>query len=110
MHKLLIVDDENDIRQLIARFAEHEGYEVTLAENGAQALDLCRSQGFDAVIMDIMMPGMDGFTAVKEIRELPDKNVPVIMLSALGRKPLSARSERTTQLAERRRTQSSGWI
>ena len=82
MKKILIVDDEAQIRQLISRYAEHEGYQVTTAENGKMALGLCRSQSFDAVILDIMMPEMDGFTALKEIRKLQD--IPVIMLSALG--------------------------
>ena len=84
MYKILIVDDEQNIRQLVVRYAEHEGFETVQAEDGASALDLCRSQGFDAVIMDIMMPGMDGFEAAREIRRLPDKNIPIILLSALG--------------------------
>ncbi|MDO4344440.1 MAG: response regulator transcription factor [Eubacteriales bacterium] len=82
MARILVVDDEKDIVQLITRFAEHEGYEVFSASDGAQAVRMCREYEPDAVIMDIMMPGMDGYTACKKIRGVSD--VPVILLSALG--------------------------
>ena len=82
MKKILVADDEAEIRRLVSRYAEHEGYAVSTAENGEEALGLCRSQSFDAVILDIMMPEMDGFTALKEIKAI--QNVPVIILSALG--------------------------
>lgn len=63
MTRLLIVDDEPDIRELIRRYAELEGYEITEAADGMEALNLCRERDFDAAVMDIMMPVMDGFTA-----------------------------------------------
>ncbi len=82
MAYLLVVDDEKDIVNLVSRFAEHEGHTVDTAENGAEAVSLCQKNDYDLVILDIMMPGMDGFTVCKKIRE--EKKTPVIMLSALG--------------------------
>jgi DNA-binding response OmpR family regulator len=79
MH-ILIVDDEIYIRELIAKYAKHEQYETTLASNGKEALELVKENQYDLVIMDIMMPVLDGFSAVKEIRKF--SSVPVIMLSA----------------------------
>ncbi|MDO4732646.1 MAG: response regulator transcription factor [Bacillota bacterium] len=80
--RILIVDDEAKIRSLIRKYAEFEGYEVTEAVDGMDAVSLCRSQNFDIIIMDIMMPGLDGFSACREIRKL--KKIPVLMLSARG--------------------------
>lgn len=82
MIKMLVVDDEEDIRNLINRFAEHEGHIVTCAENGNEALEQCKLNDFDIVIMDVMMEGMDGLTACKEIKKI--KDVPILMLSARG--------------------------
>ena len=82
MAYLLAVDDERDIVELISRFAEHEGHTVDTAGSGAEALSLCQRNDYDLIILDIMMPEMDGFTACKEIRK--QKQTPVIMLSALG--------------------------
>ena len=82
MIRLLIVDDEPDIREIIRRYAELEGYEITEAGDGFEALALCREHDYDAAVMDIMMPGMDGFTACREIRKF--KDVPMLMLSAKG--------------------------
>lgn len=82
MTRLLIVDDEPDIREIIRRYAELEGYETTEASDGFEALSLCRERDFEAVVMDIMMPGMDGYTACREIRKI--KDVPMLMLSAKG--------------------------
>jgi len=82
MSKLLIVDDEFRIRELIKKYAIHEGYTVSEAQNGKQAVDMCKNEQFDIIIMDIMMPEMDGFTACTEIRK--NNNTPIIMLSALG--------------------------
>ena len=79
---LLIVDDESRIRSLIAKYAAFEGYEVREAENGMQAVELCRENHYDLIIMDVMMPELDGFSAVREIRK--KSGVPVIMLSARG--------------------------
>lgn len=82
MYRLLIVDDEANIRNVVREYAEFEEYEVTEAENGMEAVKLCREEDFDLIIMDVMMPRLDGFSAVKEIRK--KKNTPVIMLSARG--------------------------
>lgn len=82
MRKILIVDDEFHIRDLIAKYAHLENYETYEAENGKVALDMCEQNEYDLVIMDIMMPELDGFSAVKELRKT--SKVPVIMLSARG--------------------------
>lgn len=79
---LLIVDDESRIRTLIAKYAAFEGYRTEEAGNGLQAVEMCRAKHYDLVIMDVMMPELDGFSAVREIRKAD--NVPVIMLSARG--------------------------
>ncbi len=82
MYKLLIVDDECKIRELIRKYAEFEGYAVDEAENGLDAISLTSKNDYDLIIMDIMMPMLDGFTASREIRKTSD--VPIIMLSARG--------------------------
>jgi DNA-binding response OmpR family regulator len=82
MSRLLIVDDEPDIVTLISRYAKREGYDVSSAENGRQAIELCQKEDFDLIVMDIMMPDTDGFTACKKIKAF--KTIPVIMLSARG--------------------------
>ncbi|MBQ7991150.1 MAG: response regulator transcription factor [Oscillospiraceae bacterium] len=80
--KILIVDDEKNIRSVIAEYAKFEGYETAEAEDGMQAVDMCRTNDFDLIIMDIMMPRLDGYSAVREINKI--KKIPVIMLSARG--------------------------
>lgn len=80
--RILVVDDEAKIRSLIRKYAEFEGYEVSEATDGMDAVSLCRAQNFDIIIMDVMMPGLDGFSACREIRKF--KNIPVLMLSARG--------------------------
>jgi DNA-binding response OmpR family regulator len=80
--KLLIVDDEQRIRELIAKYAVFDGYETAEAENGMEAIEKARAQAFDLIIMDIMMPELDGFSASREIRKA--QNVPIILLSARG--------------------------
>ena len=82
MSRILVVDDELRVRDLIKKYAKFEGYEISEASNGLQALELCRDQNFDIVIMDVMMPELDGFSACKEIRKF--SNVPIIILSARG--------------------------
>ncbi len=82
MKRLLIADDEEKIRRIIKKYAEFEGYEIEEAEDGMQALDICRKKEFDLIILDVMMPELDGFSTCKEIKKL--KDVPVIMLSARG--------------------------
>lgn len=80
MNRILIVDDEKNIREVIREYAEFEGYEVAEAGDGMEAINLCKEQDFDIIIMDVMMPKIDGFTACKEIRKT--KKIPVLMLSA----------------------------
>ena len=82
MARILIVDDEEKIRAVIKEYALFNDYETDEAEDGMQAVDKCSKQDYDLIIMDIMMPKLDGFTAVKQIRKY--KDIPVIMLSARG--------------------------
>lgn len=82
MPKILIVDDEEDIIELIKRYAVANNYEVSIASDGINAVEICKKNDFDCIIMDVMMKDMDGFTAVKKIKEL--KDIPVVMLSARG--------------------------
>ena len=80
MYKLLVVDDEPKIREVIKEYAEFNGYEVAEAEDGMSAVGLCKLNKYDLIILDIMMPKLDGFSACKEIKKIQD--VPIIMLSA----------------------------
>ena len=82
MAKILIVDDEAKIREVIREYAEFNHYETGEAEDGMQAVNMCLNDHYDLVIMDIMMPKLDGYSACKEIRK--DKDIPIIMLSARG--------------------------
>ena len=82
MYHILVVDDEARIRSIVRKYAEFEGHTVTEAGDGMEAVSLCRRQQFDIVIMDIMMPELDGFSACREIRKSSD--IPIIMLSARG--------------------------
>ena len=82
MFKILVVDDEDMIRKLIRKYAEFEGYEVTEAVDGMDAVIKLRNGSYDLVVMDIMMPELDGFSACREIRKF--SSVPIIMLSARG--------------------------
>ncbi len=82
MFSIMIVDDEDKIRSLIKKYAQFEGHEVFEAKNGMDAVKLAKAKDFDIIVMDIMMPELDGFSAVREIRKT--SAVPVIMLSARG--------------------------
>jgi len=82
MSKILVVDDETNIRQIIRKYANFEGHDVVEASDGMEAIELCRKMDFDIIIMDIMMPELDGFSACREIRKI--KDIPVLMLSARG--------------------------
>ena len=82
MAKLLIVDDEENIREVVREYAEFSGFDVEEAGDGREAVGLCRINDYDLIIMDIMMPKLDGFSACKEIKK--EKDVPVIMMSARG--------------------------
>jgi two-component system response regulator ResD len=80
MKKILVVDDEQQIREVLKEYLEYNDFSAVLASDGLEAVKLCETQTFDLIIMDIMMPKMDGMTALKEIRK--SQNVPVIILSA----------------------------
>ena len=82
MNKILVVDDEEKIRAIIRKYGEFEGYSIVEAKDGMEAVRLCREQDFDVVILDVMMPELDGFSTCKEIKKF--KNIPIIMLSARG--------------------------
>ncbi len=82
MAQILIVDDEPRVCDLIEKYAAYAGHSVTKSSNGEEAVELCCHRTFDLVIMDVMMPRMDGFSACREIREF--SNVPILMLSARG--------------------------
>ena len=82
MFKILVVDDEIKIREVIKTYAEFEGHTVFEAGDGLEAIEMCKSQDFDVIIMDIMMPRLDGFSSYKEIKK--SKDIPVLMLSARG--------------------------
>jgi len=82
MQKLLIVDDEINIRKVIKEYGEFNGYQVDESADGMDAVSLCKNNDYDLIIMDIMMPRLDGFSACKEIRKT--KSTPIIMLSARG--------------------------
>lgn len=80
--RILVVDDEAKIRHVIREYAEFENYEVDEAVDGRDAIEKCKNSEYDILIMDVMMPKLDGFSTVKEIRKT--SQVPVIMLSARG--------------------------
>ena len=82
MSKILVVDDEFRIREIIKKYANFEGHKVTEAVDGMSAIEICNKETFDIIIMDVMMPELDGFSACKEIRK--HCNTPIIMLSARG--------------------------
>jgi DNA-binding response OmpR family regulator len=82
MYNILVVDDETRIRSIIKKYAEFEGHTVTEAADGMEAVHFCRGTQFDIIIMDIMMPELDGFSACREIRKT--LQTPIIMLSARG--------------------------
>jgi DNA-binding response OmpR family regulator len=80
MYRLLIADDEIKIREVIAEYGRINNYSVMEASDGLQAIEMVEKHDFDCVILDIMMPNLDGYTACKRIKEI--KNVPIIILSA----------------------------
>lgn len=83
MTRILVTDDEEKIRNIIKKYAAYEGFEVDEASDGEEAIDKCSANRYDLCVMDIMMPHLDGFSAVKEIKKIYP-NMPFIMLSALG--------------------------
>ena len=82
MSKILVVDDEFRIIEIIKKYANFEGHKVTEAVDGMSAIEICNKETFDIIIMDVMMPELDGFSACKEIRK--HCNTPIIMISARG--------------------------
>lgn len=82
MYHILVVDDEEMIRKLIAKYAVYEGHSVTEAADGMEAIEQVKNGSFDLMIIDIMMPELDGFSACREIRKF--SQIPIIMLSARG--------------------------
>ncbi len=82
MSKILVVDDEDRIRAIIKKYAEFEGHQIVEAANGMEAVEKCKSEEFDVIILDVMMPELDGFSTCREISKI--KKIPVIMLSARG--------------------------
>ena len=82
MTRLLIVDDEKNIREVVKEYSQLNGYEVDEAENGIEALNLFNRNEYDCVVLDIMMPKLDGYSVCKQMKA--QKKVPIIMLSARG--------------------------
>lgn len=82
MYRILVVDDEENIREVIKEYAEFEGHQVSEACDGMQAIEMVKNNDYDIIIMDVMMPRLDGYSACKQIRKI--KQIPVLMLSARG--------------------------
>lgn len=80
VYQILVVEDHQEISNIVSKYLAKEGYDVVVAENGFEALDLFNKQVFHLVLLDVMMPGISGFEVLKEIRRISD--VPVIMLTA----------------------------
>lgn len=82
MFRLLIADDEENLRQAVVKYAKFHGYDISEASDGDEAVRLCREGEFDLILLDVMMPGLDGLSACREIRKT--HSTPIIMLTALG--------------------------
>jgi DNA-binding response OmpR family regulator len=83
--KILTIEDTADIRRLIRMTLEFQGYEVIEASEGVQGLNLARSQKPDLILLDVMMPGIDGLDVARQLSDDPLlRRIPVIMLSAMG--------------------------
>ena len=84
LQRVLVVDDDRAMRLAISKVLENDGYRIESASNGSQALEICKRQMPDVILMDAVMPELDGFTACKQIRTLPEGNLtPVLMITAL---------------------------
>lgn len=81
MNRILIVEDEPDIQELLSAYLQQAGYQTSLAGDGVEALELFRSASFDLVLLDIMLPKIDGFGVCELIRQ--ESQVPILMLTAL---------------------------
>ncbi len=82
MHRILVADDEEKLRKVIKKYLDFQGYETVEAVDGQDAVERCREESFDLIILDVMMPRMDGITACRRIRKLCD--TPILMLTAKG--------------------------
>ena len=97
--KLLLADDEPDMIRALSAILTHEGYKVDAVYDGAEALEKAAAVSYDGLILDIMMPKLDGFSACKEIKK--EKDVPVIMMSARGEGYPDPRSSLNRQKPDR---------
>src|SRR5215831_15976093 len=79
-HRILVVDDEQDIRQSLSGVLEDEGYAVAMAESGEACLATLPGAGFELVLLDIWLPGMDGMDALARIQEMPFGDRPVVVM------------------------------
>ena len=95
MAKILVADDEQKIREVIREYSEFNGHEITEASDGMTAVGLCKLNDYDLIIMDIMMPKLDGFTACKEIKKMKDC---LLYTSLFSQKPRTARPDAENQL------------
>lgn len=82
--KILVIEDEQNVAAFVQQGLKETGYEVFLAYNGANGLDLLTQQSFDLIILDIMLPGMDGREIASRVRQMGYKDLPILMLTALG--------------------------
>ena len=80
---ILVIDDEEIMREILEALLTREGYVVRLASSGAEGLELAKSVPFDAAIVDVMMPGMDGIAVLDELKKL-DEDLPVLMITAFA--------------------------
>ncbi len=85
--KILVVDDDPDDLKMISMILQPEGYEVVTAENGREALEKVESEDPDLIILDVMMPELDGFAACAKLKSSPErKGIPVILLTAVAKR------------------------
>jgi DNA-binding response OmpR family regulator len=92
MARILVVDDDPAIRQLLIDVLEMEGYEVGIAADGLSAVQAVKASRPDFVVLDVMMPGLDGFGVLSSIRAQPGEPVPVLMLTAAAEADADARA------------------
>ncbi|MFP4380579.1 MAG: response regulator transcription factor [Candidatus Sumerlaeia bacterium] len=87
MAKILVVDDEPDVLLIVKTGLQAEGYDLVTATNGADALTVAKDENPDLIVLDVMMPGMDGFETLAKLKEMDETStIPVIMLTGLSEK------------------------
>jgi len=91
---ILVVDDEPQLRMLVARALAAEGYAVRTAEDGAQALELVRTYQPDVIVLDLMLPVLDGWTFITRYRQVADAEIPIVVVSALMDSAVAERLQR----------------